>query len=52
MNDLMAIVNNRPLTVDSLTDATAVEPLTPNHLLHMKTRVVIPPPGEFQQEDL
>jgi len=50
--EAMAIVNNRPLTVDSLTDAMAVEPLTPNHLLHMKTRVVLPPPGEFQREDL
>ena len=50
MCEAMAIVNSRPLTAD--TDGTSVEPLTPNHLLHMKTRVVLPPPGEFQREDL
>jgi len=50
MCEAMAIVNSRPLTAD--TDAASVEPLTPNHLLHMKTRVVLPPPGEFQREDL
>lgn len=50
--EAMAIVNGRPLTVNSLTDVTAVEPLTPNHLLHMKTKVVLPPPGEFQREDI
>ena len=28
------------------------EPLTPNHLLTMKTRVLMPPPGEFQRNDM
>ena len=50
--ETMAIVNSRPLTVDNLTDPTSTESLTPNHLLHMKTQVVLPPPGEFQHEDL
>ena len=28
------------------------EPLTPNHLLTMKSKVILPPPGEFQRADL
>ena len=40
-----AIVNSRPLTVDSLNDPLSLNPLTPNYLLTMKTKVVLPPPG-------
>ena len=38
------IVNSRPLTVDTMNDPLSLNPLTPNHLLTMKTRVVLPPP--------
>ncbi|KAI2646916.1 Adhesion G protein-coupled receptor E2 [Labeo rohita] len=48
----MVIVNNRPLTVDGLSDPTRLEPLTPNHLLTMKSSVSLPPPGIFDKEDL
>ncbi|XP_038062623.1 uncharacterized protein LOC119733119 [Patiria miniata] len=47
-----AIINSRPLTVDPLSDPTSPEPLTPNHLLTMKSKVLLPPPGNFQREDL
>ena len=47
-----AIVNSRPLTVDSLNDPLSPYPLTPNHLLTMKTKVVLPPPGVFQSADM
>ncbi len=47
-----AIVNSRPLTISNLSTPTEAEPLTPNHLLTMKSRVLLPPPGEFQQADL
>lgn len=44
-----AIVNSRPMTT---IDAKGLEPLTPNHLLTMKTNIVMPPPpGEFEQAD-
>lgn len=46
-----AIVNSRPLTIDSLNDPTSLNPLTPNHLLTMKTKVLLPPPGVFQAPD-
>ena len=47
-----AIVNCRPLTVDSISSSQFSEPLTPNHLLTMKSKVVLPPPGDFQRVDL
>lgn len=48
----MAIVNSRPLTVDNLNNPDSLEPLTPNHLLHMKSNAPLPPPGTFPKEDL
>ena len=48
----MAIVNGRPLTVESLSDHTSMMPLTPNHLLTMKSKVPLPPPGKFVTEDV
>lgn len=48
----MAIVNSRPLSVDGINDPHALEPLTPNHLIMMKTKVALPPPGVFVKEDL
>ena len=46
--ETMAIVNCRPLTVDGLNDPLN-EPLTPNHLLTMKSKIILPPPGKFQR---
>ncbi|KAK0144674.1 hypothetical protein N1851_017016 [Merluccius polli] len=50
--EVMAIVNSRPLTVGNLSDPSAPEPLTPNHILTMKSTVILPPPGQFVKEDL
>ncbi|KAJ8332755.1 hypothetical protein SKAU_G00416510, partial [Synaphobranchus kaupii] len=50
--EAMSIVNSRPLTTDTINDPKSVEPLTPNHLLTMKTSVPLPPPGKFVREDL
>ena len=46
-----AIINNRPLAPDSLSDVSC-EALTPAHLLTMKAKVAFPPPGIFQREDI
>jgi hypothetical protein len=51
MSEAANIVNSRPLTVTSLNDPTSLQPLTPNHLLFMKSNVVLPPPGVFQDAD-
>lgn len=47
-----AIVNSRPLTTDNLNDPNSLEPITPNHLLTMKTTPALPPPGNFLKEDV
>ena len=52
MTEVEAVVNSRPLTVGNLTSPDALEPITPNHLLTRKSKVVLPPPGEFQRADL
>ena len=49
--EVEAIVNSRPLTVDNLSDENE-SPLTPNHLLTMKSKVLLPPPGVFQRADV
>eukprot|EP00057_Strongylocentrotus_purpuratus_P003072 XP_003725859.1 PREDICTED: uncharacterized protein LOC100891394 [Strongylocentrotus purpuratus] len=52
MYEAAAIVNSRPLTVTDLNDPTYLAPLTPNHLITMKSKVLLPPPGNFQDTDL
>jgi hypothetical protein len=51
MVEAAQIVNSRPLTVTALNDPNSLQPLTPNHLLMMKSNVVLPPPGVFQSAD-
>ena len=50
--EVMAIVNSRPLTVQNISDPDAPLPLTPNQLLTCKTNVVVPPPGDFSDDDV
>jgi hypothetical protein len=50
--EVMAIVNSRPLTVDNLYDPHCLEPITPNHILTRKSKIILPPPGNFQEPDL
>ena len=52
MTETEAIVNCRPLTVNDLSYPEDLEPLTPDHLLTMKSSVVLLPPGSFQVADL
>lgn len=49
--EVTAIVNSRPLTVENVNDPQS-SALTPNHLLTMKSRVILPPPGKFIRPDL
>ena len=43
MTEAESIVNCRPLTVENLSDPLAPEPLTPNHLLTLKTQGCVAP---------
>ena len=47
-----AIINSRPLSLEHITDPSHPEPLTPNHLLTGKSKIILPPPGEFSQGDV
>ena len=51
MCEAEAVVNSRPLTVDTLSDPLSPLPLTPNTLLTGKSKLILPPPGKFQRED-
>ncbi|CAH2223435.1 Hypothetical predicted protein, partial [Pelobates cultripes] len=50
--ETMAIVNSHPLTVNGINYPKAPEPLTPSHLILMKSKVALPPPGKFVKEDV
>ncbi|XP_026015330.1 uncharacterized protein LOC113016608 [Astatotilapia calliptera] len=50
--EAMTIVNSRPLTIENLHDPNSLEPLTPNHLLTLKSTMALPPPGKFIREDM
>ena len=51
MTEAECIANSCPLTIENLTDRLASKPLTPNHLLILKTQVVLPLPGKFDSPD-
>ena len=47
-----AIINSRPLTVESLSDINSEIPLSPSNLLTMKIDAIMPPPVVFNRLDL
>ena len=51
MCEVEAVINSRPLTTVS-GEPDDLEPLTPNHILTTKSTVVLPPPGNFQKNDV
>ena len=40
LSEATSVINSRPLNVDNLGDPQSLEPLTPNHLITMKSRVI------------
>ena len=52
MTEAENVINSRPLSIQDLADPESAEPLTPNHLLILKTDIALPPPGDFQRPDL
>ena len=49
--EIEAILNSRPLTVDTLGDVQSEQPLCASNILTMKSKVVLPPPGQFVKAD-
>ena len=52
MVEMEGILNSRPLTVGTISDPTSELPLSPANILTMKSKVVMPPSGEFSKPDL
>lgn len=48
--EVMASINSRPITYTN-PNTMDLEPLTPNHILTMKSGTALPPPGNFPAED-
>ena len=46
-----AILSSRPLTVNTLGDIQSKQPLCLSNILTMKSKVVLPPPGQFVKAD-
>ena len=49
--EVEAIVNSRLFTTEVVNDGTSLARLSPINLLTMKSRVVMPPPGNFSTPD-
>ena len=52
MCEAESIVYSLPLSVDNLGLPDSLEPLTPNHLLMVKSKILHPLPGVFQNKDM
>ena len=50
--EVEAIVNSRPLTVETINDVNSEVAISPSNILTMKSKVVLPPPGVFGKPDL
>ena len=42
-----AVINSRPLTVETVSDSNSLISISPSNKLTMKTSIVMPPPGTF-----
>ena len=49
--EVEAIANSRPLTTEVINDARSLVPLNPTNRLTLKSRLVMPPPGNFTTPD-
>ena len=52
MTETEAMINSRPLTVETINDGQSPKPISLNNILTMETKVVMSPPGVFQKPDL
>ena len=47
-----AIVNSRPMKIETINDVNSEVEILPNHIIIMKSKVVMPPRGVFGKPDL
>ena len=50
--EVEAIINSRPVVVETINDVNSEVALSPSHFLTMKSKVVMAPPGAFGKPDL
>ena len=50
--EVEAIVNSRPMVVETINDVNSEVAISPSHILTMKSKVVMHPPGVFDKPDL
>lgn len=48
LTDVESIVNSRTLAVETLSDPNSIAPISPMTLLTMKSKIVLRPPGNFE----
>ena len=41
-SEAASVINSRPLNVNNISDPQSLEPLTPNHLITMKSKIIPP----------
>ena len=47
MTEVEAVLNSQPLMTERLSDSNSLNPISLSNILTMKTKVVMPPLGEF-----
>ena len=52
MVEFHAILNSRPLTVDTISDLNIPPPLVPANILTMKSKVFLPPTAVLERPDI
>ena len=50
--EVETFVNSRPMVVETINDVNNEVAISPSHILTMKSKVVMPPPGVFSKQDL
>ena len=50
--EVKGVVNSRPLVVEAINDVNSQASLSQSHILTMKLKAVMPPPGMFGTPDL
>ena len=52
MAETEGILNSRPLTAGNISDPASSLPRSPSNFLTMKSKINLPPPGDFSRPDL
>ena len=52
MVQVAAVLNSRPLTANNLSNPDDPPPLCPSQLITLKSKVILPPPGQLLPEDI